>query len=177
MQPLSFACQLYSVLFLVQIVLGLQVDVSLFSFHSSSKGLVGECGFRGGCMLVENVETGVKQQLYKLSSMSLCANLFGQLMMCNVCNPPRKGEPSFEGFVAEKRRIFERTRRKANMVYERLNAVPGISCQRIDGSVFGFPRIDLPKRRPMSLLFAASNAGVLILVVTLLIDTSSTISK
>ncbi|KAL8275120.1 hypothetical protein Esti_000999 [Eimeria stiedai] len=129
-----------------KLVLSLNVDVSLFSFHSSSKGLVGECGFRGGCMLVENVEEGVKQQLYKLSSMSLCSNVFGQLMMCNLCNPPREGEPSREGFLSEKRRIFERTRRKANLVYEHLNAVPGVSCQKIEGSVFGFPKIHIPKR-------------------------------
>lgn len=130
----------------LQIVLSLDVDVSLFSLHSSSKGLVGECGFRGGCMLVENVETGVKQQLYKLSSMSLCSNVFGQLMMCNLCNPPREGDPSFQGYILEKQRIFARTRRKADMVYRHLNSVPGISCQKIQGSVFGFPRIDIPKR-------------------------------
>ncbi|KAL8439725.1 hypothetical protein Efla_002627 [Eimeria flavescens] len=139
-----------------QVALSLNVDVSLFSFHSSSKGLVGECGFRGGCMLVENVEEGVKQQLYKLSSMSLCSNVFGQLMMCNVCNPPRKGEPSYEGFINEKKRIFERTRRKANLVYQHLNAVPGVSCQKIEGSVFGFPKIHIPKRAQE----AATKAGV-----------------
>lgn len=128
-----------------QIVMQQQVDVPLFSLHSSSKGLVGECGFRGGCVLIENVEDAVKQQLYKLSSMSLCSNLFGQLMMTNLCNPPRPGDPSYPSFIKEKESIYRTTRRKADTVYRHLNAVPGISCQRIEGSVFGFPRIELPK--------------------------------
>ncbi|CDJ41867.1 aminotransferase, putative [Eimeria tenella] len=129
-----------------KIVMQQQVDVPLFSLHSSSKGLVGECGFRGGCVLIENVEDAVKQQLYKLSSMSLCSNLFGQLMMTNLCNPPRPGDPSYPSFIKEKESIYRTTRRKADTVYRHLNAVPGISCQRIEGSVFGFPRIELPKR-------------------------------
>ncbi|OEH78337.1 alanine aminotransferase 2 [Cyclospora cayetanensis] len=129
-----------------KVALRLNVDVTIFSFHSSSKGLVGECGFRGGCMLIENIGEEVKQQLYKLSSMSLCSNLLGQLMMCNLCNPPRPGEPSYENYVREKKTIYSTIRRKADMVYKHLNAVPGITCQRIEGSVFGFPRIDIPKK-------------------------------
>ena len=98
-------------------------------------------------MLVEHVEEGVKQQLYKLSSMSLCSNLFGQLMMCTLCNPPRPGDASYETYIGEKQEIYARTRKKANRVYKQLNAVPGISCQKIEGSVFGFPRIHIPESK------------------------------
>jgi aspartate/methionine/tyrosine aminotransferase len=35
-------------------------DVELFSFHSVSKGMIGECGRRGGYFECENVDQGVK---------------------------------------------------------------------------------------------------------------------
>lgn len=102
-------------------------------------------------MLIENVDVRVKQTLYKLCSMSLCSNVTGQLMLCNVCNPPRKGEPSYERYVFEKQLIHARNSRKAEIVYKELNTVPGIRCQRIQGGVFGFPRIELPKRKDAGL--------------------------
>ncbi|EMP32501.1 Alanine aminotransferase 2 [Chelonia mydas] len=42
--------------------------VELVSFHSISKGFMGECGFRGGYMEVVNLDPAVQQQLSKLVS-------------------------------------------------------------------------------------------------------------
>ena len=42
-------------------------DVQLFSFHSVSKGFVGECGKRGGYFEVCNVDEDVLAQVYKLA--------------------------------------------------------------------------------------------------------------
>jgi len=52
-------------------------ETELFSFHSTSKGLLGECGFRGGYMELTNIDHKVYEQLYKLKSIFLCPNTFG----------------------------------------------------------------------------------------------------
>jgi alanine transaminase len=48
---------------------GLINDLELISFHSSSKGFVGECGRRGGYLhLSPGVDNAVQQEIYKLVS-------------------------------------------------------------------------------------------------------------
>ena len=66
-------------------------DVSLFSFHSASKGFIGECGHRGGYMEIRNVPGEVVDQIAKLQSISLCSNLPGQVVTYCMVNPPARG--------------------------------------------------------------------------------------
>ena len=49
--------------------------VELVSFHSVSKGFLGECGRRGGYAELVNLDASVAEQLYKYVSVSLCSNL------------------------------------------------------------------------------------------------------
>jgi len=52
-------------------------QVELVSFHSISKGLLGECGFRGGYMEVVNFDKFAQEMLYKIKSIDLCSNTIG----------------------------------------------------------------------------------------------------
>ena len=56
-------------------------SIELVSFHSTSKGLYGECGHRGGYMEVIGMDSRVEGHLYKLASSGLCPNLDGQILM------------------------------------------------------------------------------------------------
>lgn len=58
-------------------------NVELASFHSISKGYMGECGFRGGYMEAVNLNQEVKEQLRKLVSTRLCPPVTGQVKI--VC--------------------------------------------------------------------------------------------
>ncbi|CBZ52615.1 Aminotransferase, related [Neospora caninum Liverpool] len=119
-------------------------SVTLFSFHSSSKGLVGECGLRGGLMHVDTVNEDVRLQMYKLVSMFMCGNTLGQLAITCVCSPPKPGDVSYERFQQERQAIYDSMKSKAHLVYEQLNKIEGVTCQPIVGSVFCFPRIRIP---------------------------------
>jgi len=55
--------------------------IELISFHSTSKGLLGECGLRGGYMELENIDPKVQAQILKLRTITLCSNTVGQLMV------------------------------------------------------------------------------------------------
>jgi alanine transaminase len=66
-------------------------SVELISLHSVSKGLLGECGLRGGYFEIHNLETYANEMLYKLKSMELCSNTIGQLAVQLMVDPPIKG--------------------------------------------------------------------------------------
>lgn len=57
-----------------------ETGISLFSFHSVSKGFMGECGHRGGYLEIRNVPADVLAEFIKLQSISLCSNTVGQLV-------------------------------------------------------------------------------------------------
>jgi aspartate/methionine/tyrosine aminotransferase len=119
-------------------------DVSLFSLHSTSKGYLGECGHRGGYLECRNVPEPVLDELTKLQSISLCANSIGQVLTYLLVHPPRAGEPSYEQWAREKGEVLEALRTKAELVERGLNAVEGITCNRVAGAMYAFPRIALP---------------------------------
>jgi len=126
----------------VTIELGLPVEV--ISYHSISKGYYSECGLRGGYMQLHNIDNKVQEQMYKLSSITLCANTLGQAMVASIMNPPVKGEASFDTFHAERTAVLESLRRKSLILTQRLNKLPGMFCQPSDGAMYAFPRLSLP---------------------------------
>lgn len=46
-------------------------DVELMSFHSVSKGFLGECGKRGGYVELTNVDSDAAEELYKVSAVEM----------------------------------------------------------------------------------------------------------
>lgn len=122
--------------------------VQLVSFHSTSKGFIGECGIRGGYFELHNFDEDVKTQLYKLASLSLCANLPGQIAVGLMVNPPvnaSRGSPAAQLHISHKEEIMSSLERRANKLHAVLNELHGISVQPINASLYAFPRIHLPK--------------------------------
>ncbi len=119
-------------------------DVALFSFHSTSKGFLGECGHRGGYVECRNVPPDVLDELTKHQSVALCSNSVGQIVTYLMVRPPRPGEPSFAVYDREKRDIQDSLRRRAGIVERGLNAVEGIRCNPVAGAMYAFPQIQLP---------------------------------
>ena len=51
----------------------------LLSFHTVSKGALGECGLRGGYVEATNIHPGTIDQIYKIASINLSPNTTGQV--------------------------------------------------------------------------------------------------
>uniref|UniRef100_A0A2K6K3M1 alanine transaminase n=1 Tax=Rhinopithecus bieti TaxID=61621 RepID=A0A2K6K3M1_RHIBE len=119
-------------------------NVELASFHSTSKGYMGECGYRGGYMEVINLHPEIKGQLVKLLSVRLCPPVSGQAAMDIVVNPPVAGEESFEQFSREKESVLGNLAKKAKLTEDLFNQVPGIHCSPLQGAMYAFPRIFIP---------------------------------
>ncbi|THH29234.1 hypothetical protein EUX98_g4955, partial [Antrodiella citrinella] len=62
-----------------KVVRQLNSPIALISFHSTSKGVVGECGRRGGYFECTNIPEDVRALLYKMVSVGLCPPLSGQV--------------------------------------------------------------------------------------------------
>lgn len=121
-------------------------NVELASFHSTSKGYMGECGYRGGYMEVINLHPEIKGQLEKLLSVRLCPPVSGQAAMDIVVNPPVPGEESFDQFSREKESVLSNLAKKAKLTEDLFNQVPGIHCNPLQGAMYAFPRIFLPTK-------------------------------
>lgn len=52
-------------------------SIEMVSFHSISKGLMGECGLRGGYFETYNLSTEAEELVFKLKSIELCSNTIG----------------------------------------------------------------------------------------------------
>ena len=124
----------------------LRSQVQLVSFHSTSKGFIGECGQRGGYMELVNFPREVLDQVYKLASISLCSNTSGQLMTGLMVNPPKPGSPSHARYASERDDILSSLRRRATIVADALNGCTGISCQPVQGAMYAFPSVRLPAK-------------------------------
>ncbi len=122
-------------------------EVCLFSFHSCSKGFHGECGQRGGYMEARNVSSEVLALITKLQSISLCANLSGQILVDLMVRPPKQGEASFDQYEKEKAEILGELAARAKLLAIGLGKIPGISCAPIAGAMYAFPSITLPPGR------------------------------
>ena len=120
-------------------------ETMIVSLHTVSKGMIAECGRRGGYFELLNIPKLLNEQLLKMAAINLCANVNGQLMCSLMCQPPKEGDYSYESYTAEVSSIYESLKRKAALIAKDLNTIEGFSCTVIDGAMYAYPQITLPK--------------------------------
>lgn len=124
-------------------------QLAVFSLNSVSKGYLGECGLRGGYCDMLNIPLELKQSVLKLRQTEMCSNIVGQVAVNMLVDPPRHGRErsgTVEKFDLEKNKQLFELGVKADIMTEYLNKVPGISCQRVNGAMYAFCKIDLPSK-------------------------------
>ncbi|HNW42893.1 MAG TPA: aminotransferase class I/II-fold pyridoxal phosphate-dependent enzyme [Elusimicrobiales bacterium] len=121
-----------------------ETEVTLFSFHSVSKGFLGECGHRGGYLEIRNMPDDVYAEMIKLQSIGLCSNVDGQVVTGLMVAPPVKGEASYSLYTAERSAILSDLREKAEILGRGLNEIPGMTTNIPEGAMYAFVKFDLP---------------------------------
>ncbi len=121
-----------------------ETSVTLFSFHSVSKGFLGECGHRGGYMEVRNIPDDVYAELIKLQSIGLCSNVDGQIVTYLMVAPPVKGDESYDLYIRERGAILDDLKEKAAILGKGLNEIEGMSVDIPQGAMYAFVRFELP---------------------------------
>lgn len=129
-----------------KVIYEMKSPVQLASFHSISKGVIGECGLRGGFLEVHNLPKQSVDMVYKMMSISLCANLPGQVAVDVMMTPPSVSDPSYEKYVDESSEILQSLKRRAVKLGNALNKFEGVECNLAQGAMYLFPRISIPPR-------------------------------
>ncbi|MDP2867075.1 MAG: aminotransferase class I/II-fold pyridoxal phosphate-dependent enzyme, partial [Elusimicrobiota bacterium] len=119
-------------------------EVTLFSFHSVSKGFLGECGHRGGYMEIRNMPDEVYAEVIKLLSIGLCANVDGQLVTYLMASPPQPGDESYELYSRERGAILGDLKEKAEILGKGLNEIEGMKTDIPEGAMYAFVKFELP---------------------------------
>lgn len=103
--------------------------VELASLHSVSKGMVGECGHRGGYFELIGFHEDVVEQIYKFISVMLCPPVIGQCLVELMVNPPKPGEPSYPLYEQEYNGIKEGLEKRAVALYKAFKQMEGVECR------------------------------------------------
>ncbi|KAG7095555.1 hypothetical protein E1B28_006293 [Marasmius oreades] len=138
-----------------KIVSRLKSPIPLISFHSISKGVMGECGRRGGYFECTNFSSDIRALMYKMASVGLCPPLQGQIAVDTLVRPPQEGEESYQLWKSETDTIHQALAERTHVMAERLNKLPGISCVDSPGALYLFPQISLSDKA----IEAAEKAG------------------
>jgi aspartate/methionine/tyrosine aminotransferase len=124
-----------------------ETEVPLFSLHSVSKGFLGECGHRGGYLEFRNIPDEVFGEFIKLQSISLCANVPGQLATYLMVSPPQPGGESYETYVQERENILRDLKAKAEILGEGINKISGMKVDVPQGAMYAFVRFEIPEEK------------------------------
>ena len=63
-----------------------------------------------------------------------------------VVNPPVKGEPSYDSFMAQKTGTLQSLAERAKLVADTFNSIDGFTCQTVQGAMYAFPRVSQWKK-------------------------------
>ncbi|XBW36504.1 hypothetical protein QEN19_002081 [Hanseniaspora menglaensis] len=118
-------------------------NIQLVSLHSTSKGVSGECGQRGGYMEILGFTEELRAVFVKLCSISLCSVVTGQALVDLMCKPPSAGEASYGLDHSERTEIFNALKERSTKLWETFNQLEGIECQKPQGAMYLFPRLFL----------------------------------
>lgn len=111
-------------------------NVELASLNSISKGMVGECGHRGGYFELVGFDQEVQAQVYKFVSIMLCPPVIGQCLVEMQVNPPKEGDPSYPLYRKEYDSTEQGLKERATALFEAFKQMEGVVCQS--------PQVSLP---------------------------------
>jgi len=139
-----------------KLVCQMESPIEIVSLHSVSKGMIGECGHRGGYFELHNFDQKVQDQIYKLASINLCPPITGQIVVDLMVNPPKPESESGKTFEKEFQQIYEDLKSRALSLKEAFAKMQGVECQSPEGAMYLFPRlVDIPQKA----VEAAKKAG------------------
>ena len=101
-------------------------NVELASLNSISKGMVGECGHRGGYFELVGFDPEVQAQILKFISIMLCPPVIGQCLVQLMVDPPVEGDPSYELYHQEYVGIKEGLHQRATALYKAFKELEGV---------------------------------------------------
>jgi len=126
-------------------------ELELVSFHSLSKGILGECGIRGGYVEMTNLDPAFTAQFEKIYSMTW-PNAIGQTILNLKCKflsgdlDKIVSKETMNALRYEYQQAYDSLRFRANSATKKLNEAINVQCNPIEGAMYAFPQIKLPPK-------------------------------
>lgn len=126
-------------------------NVELVSFHSLSKGVLSECGLRGGYMEFTNINKDFVDHFKKYYA-NVWPNNIGQWMLLMksmfLSGELKEIAPAqcMKAIEDEYKTLYDSLKHRALVATKLLNEANHMKCNEIEGAMYAFPRIDLPKK-------------------------------
>jgi alanine transaminase len=126
-------------------------ELELVSFHSLSKGILGECGIRGGYVEMTNMDPAFTSEFERIYSL-IWPNAVGQAILnlkCKFLSGDLDKLISKETMIAlryEYQQAYDSLRFRANAATNKLNEAINVQCNPIEGAMYAFPQIKLSPR-------------------------------
>ncbi|XP_077581073.1 alanine aminotransferase 2 [Stigmatopora nigra] len=117
--------------------------LELASFHSASKGLLGECGLRGGYVELLNMDPAIMPYIQQTFHLVTLSPVSGQIALDLMAKPPQPGDPSYPLYIQETESARSTLLDNVKRAQQVLNSLPAVSCQPIQGGAFAFPKLHL----------------------------------
>ena len=111
-------------------------DILFITFNGLSKNYR-LAGFRSGWLIASGAKHRARsyiQGMEMLASMRLCANVPAMYAIQTALG----GRQTIDDLVTEGGRFYE----QRNLAWERLTAIPGVSCVKPKGALYLFPKLD-----------------------------------
>ncbi|KAL1479364.1 hypothetical protein MTO96_051905, partial [Rhipicephalus appendiculatus] len=102
-------------------------------------------GIRAGYFEAINLDSVDQENLEQAMILALPPMLSQVALDCMV-KPPVPGDASYETFTQEKTLILESLAERAKLAEERLNAIDGIHCSPVHGSMAAYARVTIPAK-------------------------------
>lgn len=135
------------------------LTVQLALLHSTSKGVSGECGQRGGYMELYGFTDNVKDVIFKLASINLCLVVSGQALMELMVNPPKPGDPSYELYDDETSQIKRELLERATALHHAFDKMDDVTCSKPSGAMYLFPRLHFTRETYPELFLEARESN------------------
>lgn len=91
----------------------------------------------------------------QLSSVGLCPNTIGQVVVSVLCNPPKPGDPSYDLWQKERSDELASLRRRAHLVSSAFNSLPNMSVVPTEAAMYSFPQVRQEAAANMHVMFCA----------------------
>lgn len=121
--------------------------VELASLHSVSKGMIGECGHRGGYFELVGFDQDVQDQIYKFISIMLCPPVIGQCVVEMMVNPPREGDASYPLYKREYDAIRNGLYERATALYRAFKEMEGVEIGEPQVRLFSFSITQITRQK------------------------------
>ena len=106
-------------------------------------------GLKAVCMCVSDMElvnfhAHALEIVEKMLSVSLCPSVVGQVAVMAMLQPPDGS--SMESDREEREALQASLNRRAARLVDALNALPGVTCPRVEGALYAFPELTMPSK-------------------------------